>query len=190
MLSVNLLPVASLPMPLHIYVVSHTPGRLRFRMSPEHRNPEVMEAIADALQSFTGQIETVRITPAIGSITVYYTGDRGSFEQTMETLRHWGVVMVDRPAEPSNASQQVSRAIARANQWVAWNTEGAVDLRFLVPLAFGILTLKQLFSKSPGLNAAPWYVLAWYAFDSFIKLNYEMSPSSASTSSKNDTSTP
>jgi hypothetical protein len=31
--------------------------------------------------------------------------------------------------------------------------------------------VRQMVSKSPRLNTAPWYVLAWYAFDSFMKLN-------------------
>jgi len=46
-----------------------------------------------------------------------------------------------------------------------------MDLRFLFPLILTLLALQQLFSKSPCLNTAPWYILAWYAFDSFLKLN-------------------
>jgi hypothetical protein len=40
-----------------------------------------------------------------------------------------------------------------------------------MPLFLSLLALRQLFSKSPRLKTAPWYILAWYAFDSFLKLN-------------------
>jgi hypothetical protein len=50
-------------------------------------------------------------------------------------------------------------------------TAGSVDLRFLFPLLLSLLALRQIFTKSPGLKTSHWYVLAWYAFDSFMKLN-------------------
>jgi hypothetical protein len=167
------LPTENLPMPLHIYVVSNTPGRLRFRVPREHRQPETLDAIADTLQAFSSQIQKVRTRAHTGSVTVYYAGDTNSFNGTMTSLQQFGLVVVDVPTGQSRASTLVSDTLTRANQWVEFKTEGAVDLRFLVPLVFGILALRQLLTRSPGLNTAPWYVMAWYAFDSFIKLNDE-----------------
>ena len=46
MLGTELLATGSLPMPLHIYVVCNTPGRLRFRVAQEHRQPETLGEIA------------------------------------------------------------------------------------------------------------------------------------------------
>jgi hypothetical protein len=46
-----------------------------------------------------------------------------------------------------------------------------VDLRFLFPLSLSLLALRQLLVKGWQLELIPWYVLAWYAFDSFIKLH-------------------
>jgi hypothetical protein len=174
MMGIDLLPSGNLPVPLHIYVVSNTPGRLRFRIAPQHRQLETMAEIASTLKSFFSQVQRVRTRPQTGSITVFYTGDTDSFGEAMMSLEQFGMIVIDRPTGQSKASTKVSSVMARANQWLEFNTEGAVDLRFLVPLLFGLLALRQAFAKSPGLNTAPWYVLAWYAFDSFIKLNQEL----------------
>ena len=40
-----------------------------------------------------------------------------------------------------------------------------------MPLGLGTLALGQLITKGPQLDKIPWYNLAWYAFDSFNKLN-------------------
>ncbi|WP_448573559.1 DUF5132 domain-containing protein [Trichothermofontia sp.] len=50
-------------------------------------------------------------------------------------------------------------------------TRGWMDLKTLVPLGLGAIALRQLLTKGLQLDAIPWYVLAWYAFDSFIILN-------------------
>ncbi len=171
MLGTELLNTDNLPMPLHIHVMSNTPGRLRFRVPQEHRQPETLTAIVDTLKSFSSQVQKVRTTVSTGSVTVYYSGEPSSFDDAMTSLQQFGMVVVDVPTGRSKASTQVSNTLARANRWFEFNTEGAIDLRFLVPLMFGVLALRQVFAKSPGLNTAPWYVMAWYAFDSFIKLN-------------------
>ena len=50
-------------------------------------------------------------------------------------------------------------------------TSGEVDLRFLFPLGLSLLAVRQILVKGWQLELIPWYVLAWYSFDSFIKLN-------------------
>lgn len=173
-LGIDRLPLGDIPVPLHIHIVSHTPGRLRFRVGREQRQPEVMAEIASVLQSFSGEIEHVRTRTASGSVTVYYAAEESaSFNNTMASLQELGMVVVDVPEGLSSASIQVSRVLSQANQWLEFTTEGAIDLRFLMPLVFAVLALRQAIAQSSGLNTAPWYVLAWYAFDSFYKLNYE-----------------
>ena len=71
----------------------------------------------------------------------------------------------------SSASTTVIKTATDLNQRVKTATKDAVDLRFLVPLGFGILAMRQLVVKGWQLELIPWYVLAWYAFDSFIKLH-------------------
>jgi hypothetical protein len=56
------------------------------------------------------------------------------------------------------------------NQKIRQTSNGKVDLGFLIPLSFALLACRQLIIKGWQLELIPWYVLAWYAFDSFLKL--------------------
>ena len=167
----NFLPLDSLPKPIHLQVISNTPGRIRVRVVQQHREQQIMAEIASALKTFFGQIEQVRTNTKTGSITIYYSGDSESFTETLTTLQDLGIIIIDAPMDQSQAAVAVKNAIANLNQRFNQATAGTVDLRFLFPLVLGILALRQALTKSPGLKTSPWYVLAWYAFDSFIKLN-------------------
>lgn len=50
-------------------------------------------------------------------------------------------------------------------------TDGVMDLRSLFPLALALLALAQLVKQGTQLDTIPWYLLAWFAFDSFVKLH-------------------
>ncbi|MDP8943646.1 MAG: hypothetical protein M3N16_05955 [Actinomycetota bacterium] len=50
-------------------------------------------------------------------------------------------------------------------------TTGGLPLRTLVPLGLAALSLRQALRGAAGLKEAPWYVLAWYSFDAFLKLH-------------------
>ncbi|MGV2827982.1 DUF5132 domain-containing protein [Myxosarcina sp. GI1(2024)] len=83
-----------------------------------------------------------------------------------------------RPRQRSRVSQRTSvaaaetmDAVSELNEKVDWLTNGYVDLRFLLPLGLGTLALGQLLIQGPQLDKIRWYNLAWYAFDSFNKLN-------------------
>lgn len=50
-------------------------------------------------------------------------------------------------------------------------TNGAADLRIILPLGLGFFAIKQLIKQGFKFDDIPWYILAWFAFDIFIKLN-------------------
>jgi hypothetical protein len=62
-------------------------------------------------------------------------------------------------------------AVARLHIRVGIATRGVVDLRLLVPLGFGGLAILQLVRRGFQFEAAPWYVLAYVAFDSYARLH-------------------
>lgn len=70
-------------------------------------------------------------------------------------------------------AEEVTDGISGFNQQLRQATQGMVDLRLLVPMGLGAIALRQLLLKGWQLEDIPWYVLAWYAFDSFFKLNQE-----------------
>ena len=68
---------------------------------------------------------------------------------------------------------QVARvlgALTRANALVEARTAGT-DLRALVPVGLGMLALRQFVRGEQRLVDAPWYVLAWYASETFQKFH-------------------
>ncbi|NDJ25257.1 hypothetical protein GS682_27175 [Nostoc sp. B(2019)] len=167
----NLLPLDSVSTPIHIQVVSSTPGRIRVRVAHQHREQQAMAKIAAALKTFFPQIDQVSSNAQTGSITIYYSGDSDSFTEALTTLQELGIIVTDVPMGKSQAAVALTSAIASLNQRFHQATAGSVDLRFLFPFFLALLAIRQILSKSPGLKTSPWYVLAWYAFDSFMKLN-------------------
>ncbi|WP_035140245.1 DUF5132 domain-containing protein [Fischerella sp. PCC 9605] len=71
----------------------------------------------------------------------------------------------------SEIARDLINVISDVNTDVGRITNGLVDLRLLLPLGFSALAVRQLFIKGLQIDEIPWYTLAWYAFDSFMKLN-------------------
>jgi hypothetical protein len=166
-------PDIALPIPLQI--LSHTPGRVRVRLTPDYRQPATMAAIAQVLQSLVNEIQQVKINPKIGSMTLYYDIEEGDLASFFAPLQELGLIVNAAPAAPTGktaVAATVTGAMARLNQRVNQFTEGSVDLRSLVPLLLGLWAMRQFFGKSQSrMRIVPWYALAWYAFDTFMKLN-------------------
>lgn len=73
----------------------------------------------------------------------------------------------------SEAAKDFINVISDINADVARMTNGVADLRVILPLGIGLLSLQQLLRKGFQLEEIPWYILAWYAFDIFTRLNFE-----------------
>ncbi|MBO9999883.1 MAG: hypothetical protein J7641_12925 [Cyanobacteria bacterium SID2] len=162
----------ALPSMISARLMSHTPGRLRFRVASVHRHPSTMAQIAQILQ--VGPVERVRINPCNGGVTIYYDRDRAGIDRIEATLQELPIAFKTSISDRSEAATHLTDTIAAVNRQVDRATEGEIDLRFLVPLGFGTLALRQLMVEGLQLEVIPWYALAWYAFDSFIKLHYTL----------------
>ncbi|MEJ6481921.1 HMA2 domain-containing protein [Nostoc punctiforme UO1] len=158
------------PKPISTKVVSSTPGRLRLRVAHSHRQPEKMQRIANALLA-NPHITQVKTNVHHGSIVINDDGKDGSLENVLATLKDLGIIFADVTEGNTEAAAGVSSALVDLNQRVKQSTHGAFDLRILFPLGLASLSLRQLLNKGLQLEVIPWYVLAWYAFDSFIKLH-------------------
>lgn len=151
-------------------VVSFTPGRIRLRVSQKHRQPGQMKRIAEALKA-NPQINHVRTNVQNGSITIEHDGKNSGLNNVFATLRDLGIIFCDLTDGKSDAAADLTNAVSDLNKRVGQATNGVVDLRFLFPLGLGTLAVRQLLAKGLQFEIIPWYVLAWYAFDSFIKLH-------------------
>ena len=159
------------------HIISQTPGRIRMRVAHAHRQKHKLVPVVSALKEKLA-IYHVRANLHSGSITVFHSKEHLNSEDIRQILRDLGLIFHDIIEEPlmathghSGAAAEVSRVAGDLNQRVRRLTKGSIDLRFLLPLSFAVLACRQLVVKGLQFELIPWYVLAWYAFDSFIKLH-------------------
>jgi hypothetical protein len=73
--------------------------------------------------------------------------------------------------ENSALAQTILNRITDLDTRIREATQGTVDARSLMPILLGGFALRQLVVKGLQLDDVPWYVLAWYSFDSFMKFH-------------------
>ncbi|MBE9205282.1 DUF5132 domain-containing protein [Nostoc sp. LEGE 06077] len=71
----------------------------------------------------------------------------------------------------SAIAQDLLNIMSDFNADVYKMTNRAADLRLIIPLGLGLFAMTQLIKQGLKLEYIPWYIIAWFAFDSFIKLN-------------------
>ena len=175
----------------HTHVVSSTPTRTRLRVSPKRRNPQEMARIARAIKAHPG-VQEVKTNVQTGSIVVHHDHTDSSLDELSAILQDLGIVLgkvtdVELPSSEgkSEVATNLTSAISDLNERVGQATNGVVDLRLLVPVGLATLAVRELLRTGWEFETAPWYVLAWYAFDSFIKLHYTAEPSPTHSQSSN-----
>jgi hypothetical protein len=87
------------------------------------------------------------------------------------TESEFGATEINSIDGKSEVAKDLINVMSDFNTDVAQLTNGVVDLRLLVPLGLSAIALRQLLVKGLQIDEIPWYTLAWYAFDSFVKLN-------------------
>lgn len=173
-------------MPRTLHLEHHVKGRARLRV-PQPRTPEEVAEIARHLKAIK-RVRNLEVNPTTGSVLVHIN-PADPVEMLLEDIAGVGYLVqrltVPRsrrkaaPTRPprvphSQGSRQVSNVLATMNKKVHDATDGKADLRVIVPAALGVLAIRQLLKDTKSLSQAPWYVLVYYAFDSFYKLNDEM----------------
>lgn len=156
-------------------IISHTPGRIRIRLAAKHRHSNQIQKITNAVKEHL-PIYRVRNNVPSGSITIHYAKEHLNSTDIQAILRDLGIVFEEVALEKSAVATSVTDAVSDLNYRFGKATDGAIDLRFLVPLGFAALALRQLRVQGWNFELIPWYVLAWYAFDSFIKLHDTSDP--------------
>jgi flagellar basal body P-ring protein FlgI len=169
----------------HSHIVSSTPKRTRIRVSAKRRTPEELARLAEAL-SQSPKVNEVSVNEHTGTIVVQH--EDKSLGDIFTVMRDLGVILklstnIDIPTSDGNTmvANQLANAVADLNQRLGFATDGFVNLRVLVPVGLGAMALVQLLRRGLQFEAAPWYFLAYAAFDSFVKLHdsCEISPKPA-----------
>ena len=160
--------------------VAHTvPGRVRIKLNPQALQDDQATTMRLALLALP-EIEEVQTTPRTGSIVIFYDAGQLDVHRLIRRLRDARLLALDPPVRDPYAGQTkpLSETARRIHQTfhgvdmqLSQITSGRWDLRSVMPFALGALALRQLLANPGAIATAPWYVFAWYAFDSFWKLN-------------------
>lgn len=160
----------------HTRIVSAIPGRTRLKVSTKRRNKNEMARIATALKEELKAPEA-HINVKTGSILVRHP--HRSLGDLRKILQDLGIILESATNIPvptmggkSAAASAVSDAVADLNTRLGLATGGVLDLRILAPLGFGTLAALQWMRRGWQFEVVPWYVLAYAAFDTFVKLHY------------------
>ncbi len=126
-----------------------------------------MARIAEALQAFP-YVSTVQTNLTAGSIIVHH--DKEALEDIKSRLEDMGVILMA-AAGVETSAMPLSDALSDLDKHLGLGTKGILNLKLLVPLGFGALAVLQLARQGLQIGGAPWYLLAYFAFESYIKLN-------------------
>lgn len=174
--------------PVNVRVAHASPGRLRLKVvSREVPEEEAVRSAELALAGLRG-VQEVRANPVARSVLVRYDPLDLELPALLEHLGRAGVTPApDGPRDGEQAAARggtalgslISGAFGQADRRVARLTGGAADLRTLLPVGLAALAAREVLSGR--LAAAPWYVLLWYAFDSYTKLQKQDGAAEGST---------
>jgi hypothetical protein len=74
-------------------------------------------------------------------------------------------------SESAQVTADIWEIATDLNRQTVTLTQGWLDLPTLFAMGCGAIALRQLLTKGIHLDDIPWYVMAWYGFDSFVKLH-------------------
>ncbi len=168
-------------MTAHGHVASHTPGRLRVKLGPDHRTAESMSDIQHRLAD-RPEVKHVDTRAATGSMIVHYDAESTTPDSLLDLLHDVGLVLhefvegedLSVPSEGpghSRTANSILVALDDLDRRLSRATGQKLDLKMLFPLTLGAIGMRRLLQSGLGLTEVPAYVLLWYAFDAFYKLH-------------------
>ncbi|MGC9194543.1 MAG: hypothetical protein ACP5IL_03710 [Syntrophobacteraceae bacterium] len=149
----------------HTRIVSSTPQRTRIRVSRKRRTPEEMARLAAGLQA-SPQVSEVCTNLYAGTLIVHHK-ERADISAELKDL---GVIAMAATGFETSAMPLTEAVVDLQNQ-VGPALGSILDLKLLVPLGFGALAVLQIARRGLEIGGAPWYLLAYFALESFVKLN-------------------
>lgn len=147
-------------------VASAVPGRIRLR-AIDRTGRQSVASLAEELGTWS-DVTAVNVRSQSSSLVVRFDPEHA----TAVADRLLGLGVDVRAGGPLAVSRSPATAIeaaaGSANRAVGRRLDGT-DLRVLVPLGLGLLAARRAMRGDQRLADAPWYVLAWYASETFWK---------------------
>ncbi len=161
------------------HVASLTPGRLRIKMNPQHRDALTLQGIQSDLQSHEG-VSDVRVNPANGSLTMNFDKSRFSAKGIMGLLEDVDVLVESVGHSPGveggshdggPASTGLIAAVEDLNRRIKSATGLPIDLKLVLPVSFVGAGLWSVARRGLMIETVPGWLFLWFAFDMFVKLH-------------------
>ncbi|HYA43338.1 MAG TPA: hypothetical protein VEF34_18700 [Syntrophobacteraceae bacterium] len=150
----------------HTQIVSSTPARTRIRVSRKRRNPKEMARLAKALGK-SPKVSRVQTNLHAGTLIVHHNEE--ALADIKAELRDLGVILMA-AAGVQTSARSLTDAVFDLDRQLGLATGGLLSLKLLVPAGFTALAVLQLARRGLEIGGAPWYLLAYFAFESFVRL--------------------
>jgi hypothetical protein len=125
-----------------------------------------MARLASALEALP-EISRVETNLHTGSLIVHH---KEALKDIRSTLEDMGVIVMAATGLEMPA-QSLTDAIADLDRRLGSAAKGFLNVKLLVPLGLGALAVVQLLRRGFQIEGAPWYILAYFAIESFTRLN-------------------
>jgi hypothetical protein len=163
--------------PLVVRLVHASPGRIRAKVPREAFDGSALRETEVALLGVEG-VHEVRRNPAASSVVVHYDPTVTSLTALLAAAQGSNVTLLlpedGAAASPGEGGRRTTVAsllaapFRTADQTVAQATDHHIDVRTMLPIGLAVLAAREVLSGRAHM--APWYTLAWWAFDSYLKL--------------------
>lgn len=159
----------------HLEVVSHVPGRIRFKVPPAHRDQSMMRHIKNSLGEQYGA-DNVKVNHTIGSITVKYNREKYTKPEFEQELKDFDVIASAVMGEgESGGGRQPDvtflEAVDDLSERVSATTGIRMDLKKALPLTAAGLGVWAIARNGLGMRQIPGIYFLWLALDTFVKLH-------------------
>ena len=154
----------------HAKIVSHTEKRTRLRVASMHRKSADIKKFVAAVKSLPS-VDDVQTNLRTGSILIKHKGvTRDQFKGVFEDIGcilH-SALFPDLPA--GKAKLDLPQAIADLDVRLGL-IDSSFSLRNLIPLSLGTLSIIQMRRQGIQISTAPWYILVYLAYYTYMKLH-------------------
>jgi len=161
------------PLRLPVEILHASPGRIRLRVRQKDLDSPALLQAERSIARLPGVFRVAK-NPVTRSLVISFDAQKVGFGEISAAFGEAGIILepLVRTRESTDEIRPLDQTITafcrRVDERVRERTGGSLDARTVVPIGLGALAVRELLTT--GMTAAPWYVLFWYSFDSFLKL--------------------
>jgi copper chaperone CopZ len=158
----------------------HLPHRTRIRVPRRHRQLPTMNKIQDRLIKVPG-VQSVEVNERTGSVLVHHDVSDDTFDKLSSAISEVASEVFTEALDAelpgvSRLASYLGSKVRGVNNSIAQSTDSQIDLHSAIPLfLLGASVVKFVREKS-WWGDIPAFVLFYYAWDSFLKLNPQAVP--------------